>query len=132
MVENLFEQGCRNRIDVLGEEYVRSSLEGADEFSRDFQHFITEYNWGYTWGRKGLETKHRCLLNLGILALLNRPAEWEQHFRGALKHGMTLKELEDALIHIGVYAGMPAAVQSFRIANRVLAEMREAGELSAT
>jgi 4-carboxymuconolactone decarboxylase len=131
MAKDLFEQGRRNRADVLGAEYVRASLEEADDFSRDFQRFITEYNWGYNWGRNGLSTKHRCLLNLGILAVLNRPAEWEQHFRGSLKHGLTLAELEDALIHIGVYAGMPAAVQSFRIASKVLAEMRETGELPA-
>ena len=131
MPSDLFETGRKNRIAVLGEEYVRKNLDQADDFNRDFQRLMTEYNWGFNWSRKGLERKHRNLLNLGILALLNRPEEWEQHFRAGIKNGLTLAELEDALIQIGIYAGMPVAVGAFKIANKVLADLRGKGELPA-
>lgn len=131
MPSDLFETGRKNRIAVLGEEYVRKNLDQADDFNRDFQRLMTEYNWGFNWSRKGLQRKHRNLLNLGILAVLNRPEEWEQHFRAGIKNGLTLAELEDALIQIGIYAGMPVAVGAFKIANRVLADLREKGELPA-
>ena len=131
MPSDLFETGRKNRIAVLGEEYVRKNLDQADDFNRDFQRLMTEYNWGFNWSRKGLERKNRNLLNLGILALLNRPEEWEQHFRAGIKNGLTLAELEDALIQIGIYAGMPVAVGAFKIANKVLADLRGKGELPA-
>lgn len=129
MPSALFATGRRLRTKVLGKEYVKKSLDGADVFNRDFQRLITEFNWGANWSRTGLELKQRSLLNLGILAVLNRPVEWEQHFRGALKHGATLEELEDTLIHIALYAGFPTAVDGFRIANKVLAELRQEGKL---
>lgn len=131
MPSELFETGRKNRVAVLGEAYVKKNLDEADDFNRDFQRLITEFNWGFNWSRTGLARKHRNLLNLGILAVMNRPDEWEQHFRAGIKNGLTLAELEDALIQIGIYAGMPVAVSAFRIANKVLAELKAKGELPA-
>ncbi len=130
MSTELFNIGRKIRTEVLGEKRVAKVLDQADDFNRDFQRLVTEYCWGFCWNREGLDRKQRSLLNLGMLAALNRGPEFEMHFRGAFKNGLSLDELQDALIQIAVYCGIPAGVEAFKIANKVLAEMREAGELS--
>lgn len=122
MDEQLFATGRRIRSEVLGEERVRKVLDEADDFNRDFQQLVTEYCWGYCWGRSGLDKKQRSLLNLGMLAGLNRGPEFELHFRGALKNGLTREELQDVLIQIAIYCGIPAGVEAHKIANKVLSE----------
>lgn len=122
MDEQLFATGRRIRSEVLGEERVRKVLDDADDFNRDFQQLVTEYCWGYCWGRSGLDKKQRSLLNLGMLAGLNRGPEFELHFRGAVKNGLTKEELQDVLIQIAIYCGVPAGVEAHKIANKVLNE----------
>ncbi len=131
MNSGLFEAGRRIRTEVLGKERVEKALDQADDFNRDFQRLVTEYCWGFCWDRPGLSRKQRSLLNLGMLAALNRGPEFELHFRGAFKTGLTLNELEDALIQIASYCGIPAGVEAFKIANKVLRDMRESGELES-
>jgi 4-carboxymuconolactone decarboxylase len=131
MSTELFKLGRQIRVDVLGEERVAKVLDQADEFNRDFQQLVTEYCWGFCWGREGLERKQRSLLNLGMLAALNRGPEFELHFRGAIKNGVSLSELQDSLIQIAIYCGIPAGVEAFKTANKVLQELRESGELAA-
>ena len=123
MSSEVFETGRKIRTEVLGEERVSKALDQADDFNRDFQHFLTEYCWGAGWGRSALDRKQRSLLNLGMLAALNRGPEFELHFRGALKNGLTLDELQDALIQIAIYCGIPAGVEAFKIANKVRREL---------
>ncbi|MCZ6733803.1 MAG: carboxymuconolactone decarboxylase family protein [Gammaproteobacteria bacterium] len=123
MSSETFETGRKIRTEVLGEERVSKALDQADDFNRDFQHFVTEYCWGAGWGRSALDRKQRSLLNLGMLAALNRGPEFELHFRGALKNGLTLDELQDALIQIAIYCGIPAGVEAFKIANKVRKEL---------
>lgn len=130
MSTELFESGRKIRTKVLGEERVKKVLDGADDFNRDFQRLVTEYCWGFCWGREGLDHKQRSLVNLGMLAGLNRGPEFELHFRGALKNGLTLDELQDTLIQIAVYCGIPAGVEVFKIANRVVREMQDSGDIS--
>lgn len=132
MSTDLFETGRKIRSDVLGEERVKKALDGADDFNRDFQRLVTEYCWGFCWSRDGLDRKQRSLLNLGMLAALNRGPEFELHFRGAFRNGLTLDELQDVLIQIAIYCGIPAGVEAFKIANKVIAEMRQSGELATT
>ena len=127
MSTELFEKGRKMREQILGAAYVKKAVDEADDFNRDFQRLLTEYCWGYNWNREGLSLKQRSLLNLGILAALNRGPEFEVHFRGAIKNGVTLDELQDALIQIAVYCGMPAGVEAFRIANKVRKELNAAG-----
>lgn len=123
MSSQVFETGRKIRTEVLGEERVSKVLDEADDFNRDFQHFVTEYCWGAGWGRSALDRKQRSLLNLGMLAALNRGPEFELHFRGALRNGLTLDELQDALIQIAIYCGIPAGVEAFKIANKVRKEL---------
>ncbi len=110
------------RRQVLGEEYVDNAMENVNDFNHDFQRLVTEFCWGASWGREGLSHKQRSLNNLCLLSALNRPHEFEVHFRGALRNGCSLDELRETLIQIAVYAGVPAGVDAFRIAQKVLAE----------
>jgi 4-carboxymuconolactone decarboxylase len=130
MTEDKYELGMKIRRQVLGDEYVDRAMASADEFSADFQRIVTEYCWGGTWGRPGLSLKQRSLNNLCMLAALNRGQEFETHFRGAMRNGCTTDELRETLIQIATYCGIPAGVEAFRIARKVLAE--EKAKESAT
>ena len=122
MDKELYETGLRIRKKVLGDEYVDRAIENATDFNRHFQELVTEYCWGGVWGSDGLPDRTRSMLNLAMLAALNRPQEFEIHFRGALKNGCTLDELRDVLEQITIYCGVPAGVEAFRIARKVLDE----------
>ncbi|MHB1414226.1 MAG: carboxymuconolactone decarboxylase family protein [Chloroflexota bacterium] len=122
MAEDLYTKGMEIRREVLGDEYVDRATSNVDDFNRDFQKLVTEYCWGASWGREGLSRKQRSLNNLCLIAVLNRPHEFELHVRGALRNGCTLAEIRETLIQIAVYAGIPTGVDAFRIARKVLAE----------
>jgi 4-carboxymuconolactone decarboxylase len=129
--DELFELGLAKRRQVLGAEYVDRAMEGADDFNRDFQRFMTEYCWGGVWCGTELDDRQRSLNNLSILATLGRMEEFELHFRGALRNGCTLGELRETLVQVMVYAGVPAGVSAFRAARKVLAaEGIDTGETS--
>ena len=115
--------GRKIRSEVLGEDTVRRRLDEADSFNREFQQLITEFCWGAGWGRTALTRRDRSLMNLGMLAALNRPEEFAQHVRGAVVNGISREELKDALIQVAIYCGVPAGVEAFRIATRVLTEL---------
>ena len=110
------------RRHVLGDAYVDKAISNVDDFNRDFQRIVTEYCWGEVWTRQVLTNKQRSLNNLCIIATLNRAAEFEIHVRGALRNGCTPEEIRDTLIQVAVYAGIPAGVEAFRIARKVLIE----------
>jgi 4-carboxymuconolactone decarboxylase len=116
-----FEAGLDVRRSVLGEEYVNKALAQADDFSRPLQELVTEYCWGAVWTRPGLPRKTRSLLNLAMLTALNRPHEVKIHLRGALRNGCTREEIMEVLLQAAIYCGVPAAVDSFRLAREVLA-----------
>ncbi|MDA8218148.1 MAG: carboxymuconolactone decarboxylase family protein [Dehalococcoidales bacterium] len=122
MAEDLYNKGMAIRREVLGDEYVDRATSNVDDFNQDFQKLVTEYCWGASWGREGLSRKQRSLNNLCLIAVLNRPHEFELHVRGALRNGCTLAEIRETLIQIAVYAGIPTGVDAFRIARKVLAE----------
>ena len=117
-----YENGLKYRKEVLGEEYVDTSLAQADDFNRDFQEMVTEYCWGGSWGRGVLSKQQRSLLNLGMLAALNRQHEFKLHFKGAITNGVSHKELREVLIQIAIYCGIPAGVEAFRAARQVFDE----------
>ncbi len=127
MSDELFETGLRIRKEVLGEEYVERSLAQADDFTKDFQRLVTEYCWGASWGRSALSKRDRSLLNLVMIGSLNRMHEFRLHLRGAVTNGVTKAEIQDALIQLAIYAGIPAGVEGFRIAREVFAECEAEG-----
>lgn len=123
MSEELFQKGLQIRREVVGAEYVDRSLAQADDFSRDFQRLVTEYCWGAGWGREALTRRDRSLLNLAMISILGRNAEFKLHLRGALRNGCTKDEIQDTLIQMTIYAGVPAGVEAFRLAKEVFAEV---------
>ena len=123
MDKERFETGLAIRKDVLGAEYVEKSLANAPEFSREFQALLTEYCWGTVWGDDTLDRKTHSIINVAMIAALNRMHEWELHFRGALKNGVSREELKAVINQIAIYCGVPVGVECHRIANRVLAEL---------
>ncbi|WP_374634366.1 carboxymuconolactone decarboxylase family protein [Ferrovibrio sp.] len=119
----LFEKGLKLRREVLGSEYVDGSLANANDFMMAFQQIATEWCWGYTWGREGLERKTRSMLNLAMLTALNRPAEIRLHVRGAIANGVSVDEIKEILLQATVYCGIPAGLDAFKVANQVLQEL---------
>jgi len=121
--QELFEKGLAIRKSVLGAEYVDQALASADDFNRPLQELTTEYCWGWCWGREGLDKKTRSIINLAMISALNRPHEVKIHIRGALTNGLTKDEIREVLLQVAVYCGIPAAVDSFRLAKEVFTEM---------
>jgi 4-carboxymuconolactone decarboxylase len=117
-----YERGLQKRRDVLGSAHVDKSLSQVSEFSRPIQELVTEYCWGVVWGRDGLPDKTRSLLNLSMLTALNRSHELAVHVRGALTNGATVAEIQETLLQTAIYVGVPAALESFRVAEKVLRE----------
>jgi len=118
-----FERGLKTRREVLGAEYVDRSLDQADDFTWAMQQLTTEWCWDGTWNRPGLDRRSRSILNLGMIAALNRPHELKLHVRGALNNGLTREELREVCLQISCYCGFPAALDTQRIVLEVLAEM---------
>ena len=122
-MNDLYQRGLEIRKAVLGKEYVEKALAGADDFSRPMQDLATEYCWGYVWGREGLDKRTRSLLNLAMIATLNRPHELRLHIAGALRNGVTREEIREVFMQVAIYAGVPAGVDSFRAAREVFAQI---------
>jgi 4-carboxymuconolactone decarboxylase len=118
-----YRRGLEIRSAVLGEAYVSQALAGADDFTKPLQDLITEYGWGAVWGRDGLALKTRSMLNLAMISVLNRPNELRTHIKAALTNGVTRDEIREIFLQVAIYAGVPAAVDSFRIAQEAFAEV---------
>jgi 4-carboxymuconolactone decarboxylase len=119
---DLYAKGEVNFRRLFGDARVDQVLDNVNSFDEEFHRLLLEYCFGEIWGRDGLSWKQRSLNNLCLLAGLNRPHEFETHFRGALRNGCTLEELRETLLQITVYAGIPAGAEAFRIARKVLNE----------
>ena len=124
MTTDLFDKGLEVRRAVLGKEYVDKSIGDADDFSKPLQELVTEYCWGSIWTRPGLPRKTRSLINLAMLTALNRPHEVKLHLRGALNNGCSKEEIMEVFLQAAVYCGVPAAVDSFRIAKEFFQESK--------
>lgn len=122
MDKELMEKGLKVRREVLGDDYVDRSMKNADDFNRPFQEVVSEYCWGLCWTDETLSRRERSILNLGMIAALGKMEEFELHFRGALRNGLTPDELRSVLIQIAVYCGIPVGVDCFRTAKKVLSE----------
>jgi 4-carboxymuconolactone decarboxylase len=120
-----YERGLAIRKSVLGAEFVEKSIASADDFNRPLQELVTEYCWGAVWGREGLPKKTRSIINLAMISALNRPHELKMHVKGALRNGLTRDEIREVLLQVGIYCGIPAAVDSFRVAKEAFAEYEQ-------
>ena len=122
MDDELFKKGLEKRKQTLGDEYVQKNLDKADDFTKPFQEAMTAWCWGFGWGDETINPKTRSMMNLTMIGALGKMHEWEIHCRGALKNGVSQDELR-AIVHvIGIYCGVPQAVECFRVAKKVLEE----------
>jgi 4-carboxymuconolactone decarboxylase len=121
-MQDLFEIGLKKRRETLGAEYVDRNLDAADDFTRPFQEAMTSWCWGFGWGDDTIPAKQRSMMNLAMLGALGKMHEWETHCKGAITNGVTKKEIR-AIIHVvGIYCGVPQALECFRVAQKVLAD----------
>ncbi|MET8265738.1 4-carboxymuconolactone decarboxylase [Micromonospora arida] len=119
------EAGMTVRRQVLGDAHVDRAIAGTDEFTADFQDFITRYAWGEVWSRPGLDRRTRSCVTLAVLATLHHDEELAMHVRAALRNGLSPEEVAEVLLQVGVYAGVPAANRAFKVAREALRQ--EAG-----
>jgi 4-carboxymuconolactone decarboxylase len=123
MSDDLFETGLEIRRAVLGRDYVDGAIAAADDFNRPMQELVTEYCWGKIWGRSGLDRRTRSFLNLAMITALNRPHELKLHVKGAIRNGVSKAEIAEVFLQAAVYCGVPAAIDSFRVAREAFKEM---------
>jgi 4-carboxymuconolactone decarboxylase len=123
-----YERGMAVRRSVLGDRHVDEASARATAFDQDFQTFITEGAWGSLWSRPGLTHRERSMLTLALLAALGHDEELAMHVRATSNTGASVEDIKEALLHVAVYAGVPAANRAFKIAKLELAKRVEAAE----
>jgi 4-carboxymuconolactone decarboxylase len=121
------EQGMKVRREVLGDQHVERAGYGTTEFTAPFQDLITRYAWGEIWSRPGLPRPERSMITIAMLAALRQEHELALHLRAGLRNGLTQEQIQEVLLQVAVYAGVPAANRAFAIAQRVLAEEQITG-----
>ena len=119
------EAGMRVRRAVLGNEHVERAMASQTAFDAPFQQFITEVAWGSVWARDGLDPRTRSLITIAVLAALGRREELELHLRASRNTGATPEEIREALLHVAVYAGIPAANSAFALARTIVGSLDE-------
>jgi len=112
----------RVRREVLGDAHVDRAVANTNAFTADFQDFITRYAWGELWARPGLSRPQRSMVTLALLAGLGRDEELAMHVRAALRNGLSADDIREVLLHVAVYAGVPAANRAFVIADKTIKE----------
>ena len=119
-MDTQYDKGLAARREVMGEDYVDAALARATDFTMPIQEHITRAAWGDIWQREGLDRRTRSLITVAMLTALGRQHELKGHVRGALNNGVTVKELQELLLHATIYCGVPAAVDAFRTAAEVV------------
>ena len=118
-----YEAGMATRRSVLGDAHVDRASAAMTAFDEPFQTFITEGAWGSVWSRPNLTKRERSLITLALLAALGHDEEVAMHTRATVNTGATPEDIREALLHVAVYAGVPAANQAFKIVKKTYAEM---------
>ena len=122
-------QGMSVRREVLGDEHVDRAVANTTAFTEPFQDFITRYAWGDIWSRPGLTRAERSIVTLTVLTALQHESELAMHVKAALRNGLTPEQIQEVLLQVAVYAGVPAGNRAFAVAQRALAEAAgEGGE----
>jgi 4-carboxymuconolactone decarboxylase len=126
-MDERYELGMKVRREVLGSEHVERAQARITELDADFQRFITETAWGSVWARPDLDRRTRSLVTIAILAALGRE-ELALHLRASQNIGVDPHEIAEVLLHVAVYAGVPAANTAFAVAKKELAQTEHASE----
>lgn len=114
--------GMATRRAVLGDAHVDRAAAAATEFDRPFQDLITEAAWGHVWSRPTWTRRERSMVTLALLAALGHDEEFAMHVRACANTGASREDIREALLHVAVYAGVPAANRAIRLAKEVFAE----------
>jgi len=126
----LFQAGEKVRRKVLGDAWVDGNMKSdTTEFMASMQHLATEAAWGTIWTRPGLELKQRSLIVIALLMSQGKEAEFAGHLRGAVINGCTELEIQEAMLQTSIYCGIPTGVSMFRVADRVITQLKEEGLL---
>ncbi len=120
-----FTRGMAARRKVLGEAHVDAALAAVTPFTEDFQTLITESAWGSVWSRDTISLRERSMITIALLAALGQDDEVAMHVRATRNTGASLADIKEALLHVAIYAGVPAANHAFKIAAKTYAMMRE-------
>ena len=112
----LFQRGMATRRAVLGDNHVDGAETAKTDFDADFQHFITEGAWGSVWSRPGLSRRERSMITIALLAAAGHDEEVAMHVKASNNTGASPEDIKEALLHVAVYAGVPAANRAFKIA----------------
>ena len=121
-------QGMTVRREVLGYEHVDRAVASTTPLTEPFQDFITRYAWGEIWSRPGLSRPERSIVTLAVLAALQHEDELAMHVKAARRNGLTPEQIQEILLQVAVYAGVPVANRAFPIAQRALADADETSE----
>ena len=124
MDEKLFEKGMEKRKKVLGKDYTENVMANTDDLNDTFQKAMTEWCWGFGWGDETINMKTRSMMNLTMIAALGKMHEWELHCNGVFKNGVSKEEIRSILHVIGIYCGVPQAMECFRVAKKVFDEKK--------
>ncbi|MGN6098973.1 MAG: 4-carboxymuconolactone decarboxylase [Bosea sp. (in: a-proteobacteria)] len=120
-----YAQGMATRRSVLGERYVDAAVANTDPFTEDFQRLITESAWGTVWSRDTISKRERSMLTIALLAALGHHDEVAMHVRATRNTGASMDDIKEALLHVAIYAGVPAANHAFKIAKAAYTEMKD-------
>ncbi|EJC85229.1 4-carboxymuconolactone decarboxylase [Rhizobium leguminosarum bv. trifolii WSM2297] len=118
-----YRQGMVTRRAVLGDAHVDRAAAAATEFDRPFQELITEAAWGHVWSRPALSKRERSIVTIALLAALGQDDEVAMHVRATVNTGATREDVCEALLHVAIYAGVPAANHAIKIAKQAFAQM---------
>lgn len=129
--QELHDKGLSNRRAVMGEGHVSRSTAKRTSFSEPLTDLALRYCWGELWSREGVSWKIRSLVCLALLASQDKPIEFKAHVGGALRNGASREEIQEVLLQVVIYCGLPTGSQAFRLANEALAEWDQAAENAA-
>jgi 4-carboxymuconolactone decarboxylase len=122
MNKDLYEKGQKLRRHVLGDAYVDAAQKKTTDFNRPFQELVTEYVWGTLWSRDGLDKRTRALINIAMLTAMGRIEEVKLYLKAAPNVGVTQDDVREVLMQTAIYCGIPAALDSFRVAQEIYAD----------
>ncbi|CAM5767411.1 MULTISPECIES: 4-carboxymuconolactone decarboxylase [Bosea] len=123
--QDRYARGMATRRAVLGERYVDAAVANTDPFTADFQKLITESAWGTVWARDTISRRERSMLTIALLAALGHHDEVAMHVRATRNTGASMDDIKEALLHVAIYAGVPAANHAFKVARAAYAEMQD-------
>lgn len=122
MSRERFDTGHLIRSEVMGAERIENVMKNTNDFTRPIHNLITEYCWGEIWSRPHFDRRTRSLLNLGMLAAMNRSKELKLHITGAINNGVSKEEIRECFLQVAIYAGVPAGLEATNLANEIFNE----------